>query len=162
MISITNPTLIESYIREFGAWHCTAGQAAALVNTPYAIGCNNVDFEQGIQLIDNTKMTFSNAGYYNIQHSLQLHHVGGGGNGTKMVVWLDKNGTAVPETATYITVTNGQFSFVAWNFLVYAEQGDYYRLMWQTDNTSIKIEKFDAVGNIPASPCVILTVNRVS
>jgi hypothetical protein len=162
MISITNPTLIESYIREFGAWNCTAGQSALLVSTPYPIGCNNTDFEQGIQLVDNNKITFSNSGYYNIQHSLQLHHTGGGGSGTQIAIWLEKNGTAVPNSATYINIPNGSYEVAAWNFLVYAEQGDYYRLMWETKNTSIKIETIAESGHIPTSPCVILTVNRVS
>jgi hypothetical protein len=77
-------------------------------------------------------------------------------------VWLAKNGLAVPQSNTKVSVNrNSPYIVAAWNFLVSLQAQDYVQLMWATDNTQIKI-KSSAASPGPSVPGVILTVTQVA
>lgn len=145
----------------YGSWYSTVDQINTL-DTPLAVTVNNTDFTSGVSMVGNSQITFAAAGKYNIQFSLQLHHLSGGGSGKMVDIWLAKNGIAVPDTNTKVSMdTNTPYKVAAWNFFVDAAAGDYYQLMWATDNVSIIIEQ-EPVGTIhSATPSVIITVNQV-
>jgi hypothetical protein len=145
----------------YGAFHDETTQSAAL-NTATAIQFNRTDFSSGVSVVDTTKLTVAYSGVYNVQFSLQFHGLSGGGNGTTAQVWLDKNGTAVPQSNTKVTVNNNSpYVVAAWNFLVYLKANQYCRLMWATDNTQIKVETSNASPG-PAIPSSIITVTQVA
>jgi ammonia channel protein AmtB len=105
----------------------------------------------------NTQITISDTGIYNIQFSAQLNKTSGGAN--DIYIWLDKNGTAVANSATAIYLTgNNAKAVAAWNFVVSATAGDYYRLMWLSSSADVQISAQAAAGAVPAVPSVILTV----
>jgi hypothetical protein len=127
---------------------------------------NNIDWEDGIQLVDNSKITFLHAGKYNITFSDQWHHTGGGGSGNTVNIWLAKNGTALEDTNTKVIVnTNNPYYVAAWNFFVNASANDYYQIMWSADTTTVKLEAEPGTGSganrHPSIPSVIVTVNQV-
>ena len=127
---------------------------------------NVIGWENGIQLVDNSKIKFLHAGKYNIAFSDQWHHTGGGGSGNIVNIWLAKNGTAIEDTNTKVVVnTNNPYYVAAWNFFVNAVVNDYYQIMWSADTTTIKLEHEAGSGSgasrIPSVPSVILTVNQV-
>jgi hypothetical protein len=145
----------------YGAFHDETTQSAAL-NTATPIQFNTTDFSSGVSVVDNTRVTVAYSGVYNVQFSLQFHGLSGGGNGTTAQVWLDNNGTAVPQSNTKVTVNNNSpYVVAAWNFLVYLKANHYCRLMWATDNTQIKIESSSASPG-PAIPGSIITVTQVA
>jgi hypothetical protein len=79
---------------------------------------------------------------------------------------LAKNGVAMPDTNTKVTVTaNNPYFVAAWNFFVDASQNDYYELMWSSTDNHTVIEYEAPVttpaGVHPAVPSLILTVNQV-
>lgn len=148
-------------IYSYGAFHDETTQSAAL-NTATAIKFNTTDFSSGVSVVDTTKLTVAYSGVYNVQFSLQFHGLSGGGNGTTAQVWLDKEGTAIPQSNTKVTVNNNSpYVVAAWNFLVYLKANQYCRLMWATDNTQIKIESSSASPG-PAIPGSIITVTQVA
>jgi hypothetical protein len=148
-------------IYSYGAFHDETTQSAAL-NTATAIKFNKTDFSSGVSVVDTTKLKVAYSGVYNVQFSLQFHGLSGGGNGTTAQVWLDKNGTAVPQSNTKVTVNNNSpYVVAAWNFLVYLKANQYCRLMWATDNTQIKVETSSASPG-PAIPSSIITVTQVA
>jgi hypothetical protein len=148
-------------IYSYGAFHDETTQSAAL-NTATAINFNTTDFSSGVSVVDTTKLTVAYSGVYNVQFSLQFHGLSGGGNGTTAQVWLDKEGTAIPQSNTKVTVNNNSpYVVAAWNFLVYLKAKQYCRLMWATDNTQIKIESSSASPG-PAIPGSIITVTQVA
>jgi hypothetical protein len=91
---------------------------------------------------------------------LQLHNNGGGGNGTTVELWLRKNGTDVPDSNTRVSViTNSPYVVSAWDFILdVTTVGDYYELVWATDNHNIYISA--NTGNLggPGIPSAIVTV----
>lgn len=148
-------------IYSYGAFHDETTQSAAL-NTATAVKFNKTDFSSGVSIADTTKLTVAYSGVYNVQFSFQFHGLSGGGNGTTAQVWLDKNGTAVPQSNTKVTVNNNSPYIVsAWNFLIYLKANQYCRLMWATDNTQIKIESSSASPG-PSIPSAIVTVTQVA
>jgi hypothetical protein len=148
-------------IYSYGAFHDETTQSATL-NTATAIKFNKTDLSSGVSVVDTTKLTVAYSGVYNVQFSLQFHGLSGGGNGTTAQVWLDKQGTAVPQSNTKVTVNNNSpYVVAAWNFLVYLRAKQYCRLMWATDNTQIKIESSSASPG-PAIPGSIITVTQVA
>jgi hypothetical protein len=148
-------------IYSYGAFHDETTQSAAL-NTATAVKFNKTDLSSGVSVVNQTQLKVAYSGVYNVQFSFQFHGLSGGGNGTTAQVWLDKNGTAVPQSNTRVTVNNNSpYVVSAWNFLVYLKANQYCRLMWATDNTQIKIESSSASPG-PSVPSAIVTVTQVA
>ena len=141
-----------------GAFHDETTQAAAAINTPYAMTFNKTDLSQGVYIGTPTSRVYvDRPGSYNFQFSAQFVSSNAS---TKMIyVWADVNGTAVPQSATKITMKGAGEAYVAaWNFVLRLNTGDYFRLMWATNDTTVSIEASAATAFSPAVPSVILTV----
>jgi hypothetical protein len=79
-------------------------------------------------------------------------------------VWLNKNGNAIANTNTIITITKDQKSVAAWDWLVNANSAnDYYQIAWASADTNVEIVAVDAANTIAnvAVPSVIVTVTPV-
>lgn len=144
-----------------GSFHDETTQSASL-NTATAMKFGKTDYSDGVKVVNQTKLTVNYTGLYNVQFSAQLQALSGGGNGTTAYIWLDKNGTSVPNSSTKVTVSNSNpFVVAAWNFHIYLKKNDYCRLMWAVDNTQIKIlAETPSIG--PKIPSTIVTVNQIS
>ena len=76
-----------------------------------------------------------------------------------MYIWLRHNGADVANSATQIRIQgNNAETVAAWNFVEAMNAGDYFELMWSTDDTTCQILASPAVAPVPAIPSVILTV----
>lgn len=126
-----------------------------------AMTVNNTDLSNGVSVVSNSQLTIANAGKYNIQFSAQFHHLGGGGSGDTVNIWLAKNGSPVADSNTRVTITSStKYVVSAWNFFVDASAGNYYEIIWSTDNANIRMEH-EPAGAHPAIPSVIITVNQI-
>jgi len=148
-------------------------QTADAIDTPKAISVSDyINFNHRASVIPNnesparyTRIKFQEIGFYNLQFSLQLDRTTGSGTET-VNIFLRKNGdTAVPYSNTKVTVSgnsNNAKIVPAWNFFISHEsENDYYELMWTTSSTDIVILAVAANGDIPATPSVILTANKI-
>lgn len=144
-----------------GSWYSSVDQINT-ENGVLAMTVNNTDFANDVLIISNSQITLVQSGKYNIQFSAQLHHRAGGGSGKDVDIWFAKNGIAIPNSNTKVSMdTNTPFKVAAWNFFVDAAAGDYYEIMWSTNNASIVIEQEASTAIHPATPSVIITVNQV-
>ena len=114
----------------------------------------------GVSIVNDSRITFTQTGQYDLQFSTQLHNTGGGGNGTTTEFWLRKNNTDVPYTNTRVSVnTNSPYIVAAWDFILDVTSiGDYYELIWSTDNHHIEIAANTGQLGGPNIPSVIATV----
>jgi hypothetical protein len=141
-----------------GTFYDTTTQTAAATNTAYAITYNNTSLAQGVSIGTPTSRVYvDRTGSYNIQFSLQL--ISTNASAKDVFIWVDVNGTSVPESATKLTLSGSNSALVAaWNFVIRMSAGDYFRLMWSTTNTNVQIAYLPASAPVPAIPSVILTV----
>jgi hypothetical protein len=151
----------------YGSFYDTTTQSAAAINTAYAmIFGTNVINNKGITIANNgsgnpTRITFANAGTYNIQFSAQLDSVTGSTQTAQ--IWFAKNGVADSYSSTIITVQGTTAETVAaWNYWVTVTAGQYYEIFWAADNTGVKLTSAAPTGVYPGVPSVILTVNQVA
>ena len=147
-----------------GAFNSTQTQSGS-ANVSQSMTFNNNDINnQGISVNSNSQLTVTNAGTYNIQFSTQVDRVTG--SGTDVVyIWLKKNGSNVSNSATVVTISGAAAAaktVPAWNWVVNANEGDYFELVWQTPDPTIQLTAASATGNIPAIPSVIATVTQVN
>ena len=86
-----------------GAFHDETTQTAAAINTGYAMTFNKTDLTQGVYIGTPTSRIYvDRPGAYNFQFSAQF--VSTTGPNKNVYVWADINGTAVPQSATKLTL----------------------------------------------------------
>lgn len=157
-LAVAPPTTPNLKRRSFGSFYDLTDQTAALINTPYAMTFNTTDLSTGVYLGSPTSRVYvDRPGIYNIQFSAQLDKPSASAG--SVYIWLDKNGTTIPDSAGHITLQGSSSATVAaWNYLINLNAGDYIRLMWSTTDTSCFIKHEPAVAPVPAIPSIILTV----
>jgi hypothetical protein len=144
----------------YGAFYDTTTQSGS-ANVSQSMSYNSTDYSEGISIVNGSQITLANIGVYNIQFSAQIVDTGGGDSTIR--IWLKKNGTNVPNTATKIFLQSNKELVAAWNWIVPATSpNDYYVIAWQTTDNDAHILYEPASGNYPAIPSVILTVTQVA
>jgi hypothetical protein len=151
----------------YGQFYDTTTQSAAAIGTAYAMKFNtNVINTHGVTIANDgsgnpTRITFANAGTYNLQFSAQLDSVTG--SSQNIQIWFAKNGTADAYSNTTIAIQGTSAETVAaWNYWVTVTAGQYYEIIWAVSNTGVQIVSTPASGIYPGIPSIILTVNQVA
>lgn len=155
----------------YGSFYDTTIQSALLIDTAYAMKLNTSDSPSTSGVIvtndalgNPTQLKVSQTGVYNLQFSVQILRTQGGT--TKVVdIWLRKNGNTgnIPNTNTSVSViANSNFLVPAWNFFISLQANDFLQLMWATNDTDIILNYAIATSLHPATPSLILTMNRIS
>jgi hypothetical protein len=128
-------------------------QTAAVINTGYPIKFRTMDLSNQVTVVSDSRITFANAGVYNLQFSVQLEN-----SDTQehdVTIWLRLNGVDVPGSAGFVAVVakhggvNGHI-LPSWNYLLDVSAGQYYELVWSTTSTQVTMP-FIAAGNPPPS-----------
>jgi len=148
----------------YGSFYDTnATQTAANTTTAYPIKINHTFEANGVSIANDgsgnpTRVTFANAGVYNLQYSIQftntdtsIHNVN---------VWLRKNDSGVTGD---VADSNSQYAVVgshggihgqliaAVNYVFTAAANDFFEIMWQPESTQVYIETLPA-GTTPVTP----------
>ena len=155
---IAPPIINEVRRKRYGAFHSTVTQTAASINTAYGMTLNATDISFGVYTgTPTSRIYIDTEGYYNFQFSAQLEKTTGGVGA--VYIWCRVNGVDIPYSATKIRIQgNNAETVAAWNFVLPINAGDYFELMWSTDDTDCQIFASAASSPVPAIPSVILTV----
>jgi hypothetical protein len=149
-----------------GSWHDVTDQVFGNAGFK-AMRFGVVDYEDGIKMVDGTKLTFDSPGTYNIQFSAQLSYPSGGAD-ELVNIWLAKNGNSIPNSNTRVIVPGGNDGYVvaAWNFFITVEADDQVQLIWSASDKDVQILHEEDSGGSgfyqPGIPSIILTVNQVA
>lgn len=148
----------------YGSFYSTSTQFIAAESTPAAVTINSTDMSEGVFLQGGSQLHVTYGATYNIQFSLQLHHIsgGGGGSGSDVYIWLRKNGSDVPNSSTRLVVPTGTYQVAAWNFLVHLNPEEFAQLYWSTTTVDMRIQPLGASGGGPAVPSAIVTMTQVA
>ena len=155
---ILPPVFEQNKRKRYGAFHSTVTQTAAAINTAYPMTLNTTDISFGVYIGTPTSRVYIDTeGFYNFQFSAQLHKTAGGVGA--IYIWARVNGVDIPDSATKIRIQGNNAETVgAWNFVLPVNAGDYFELVWSTDDTSCEILALPASAPHPAIPSLILTV----
>ena len=157
---VATPQLVR---KSYGAFRDGTTQTAAAINTAYPITLNATDISVGVTIGTPTSRVYvDRPGAYNFQFSLQLNKTSAAAK--NVWIWYRLNGTNAANSATQITLAGTSAAAVAaWNFVLNMNAGDYFELVWSTDDTACQIVSLASVAPVPAIPSVILTVtNNIS
>lgn len=149
-------------ILHYGSFYDTTTQSAAAINTAYAMTFNNTVIANGVSIGSPTsRITVANTGVYNIQFSAQLDKASGATG--HVHIWLEINGTTVANSAGVAAIqgTSAE-SIAAWNYVTSLTAGQYFQLMWSTNDINVQLTASAAAAPAPAIPSVILTVTQVN
>jgi hypothetical protein len=141
-----------------GVFFDTTTQTAAAINTAYPITINSTTITDGVYIGTPTSRVYvDRINTYNFQFSLQL--VKSSASAKTVYIWYRVNGVDAANSATSVTLAGSNAAVVAaWNFVVQLNAGDYFELVWSTDDTGCEIRAAAASAPVPAIPSVILTV----
>jgi len=158
-----------------GSWEEDSTQTAAAPNQGFGVKFSTLNFRTGVNVVTDsggnyTFIQMTNTARYNIQFSLQFQNTDNVDQ--DVYVWLRKNGETpgddIPNSNTIVSIPAKHagipgHTVAAWNLFVDAAGGDFYQLVWATDDaTNVTMEYYPSTGFCPATPSAILTVNQVS
>jgi hypothetical protein len=167
----TTPTPLGYY----GAWQTDATQTAAASNVGYPMRFEIADITpNGISIVNNgsgdpTRITFANTGIYNIQFSSQFQNIDNAEH--NVTIWLRLNGTDVTGSSGFVQIPKRRAAGVgneghvitSWNYVLSVVAGQYYELVWSTNNhTNVTMEFYAAGSPPPSAASVIMTVTQQS
>lgn len=144
--------------KSYGAFHDSTTQTAAAINTAYPITFNATDISVGVTRgAPTSRIYVDRPGAYNFQFSMQLNKVAAAAK--KVWIWYRLNGVNAADSATEVTLAGSSAAIVAaWNFVLNMNAGDYFELVWSTDDTACQIVSVASAAPVPGIPSVILTV----
>jgi hypothetical protein len=152
----------------YGQFWSNVSQTVASVNTEYRFTFNNSDaINSNVTLGtggNNSRIIINQTGIYNIQFSAQVDKALGGGTTASATIWFKKNGTAIPDSAGFVTLDQNLQVVQSWNILVnVTTPGDYYEIAYAASATVFSFPAIAANGTVgyPATPSIIVTVTPV-
>lgn len=150
----------------YGSFYDTTTQAypaGGATGIPMLLNTNASPYSSGVYVNSGSQITFNYPGTYDLQFSAQFQRVSNAGAGENLYIWIRKNGTDVPDTSTTLTCqSNNPYIVGAWDFLLEnVIPGDYFQLMWYTNNTSIQMVNNISTPTGPNIPSLIVTVIQV-
>ena len=151
----------------YGQFWSNITQTVASPDTEYQFVFNNSDLTSNVTLgtgASNSRIIINQTGIYNIQFSAQIDKAPVGSSTATSTIWFKKNGTAVPDSAGFLTIDNAIQDVLTWNILAnVANVGDYYEIAYTANRTYVSFPTI--AGNVtvgyPASPSIIVTVTPV-
>lgn len=144
--------------KRYGAFYDTTSQTAAAINTAYPITFSNTTLTKGVYIGTPTSRIYvDRVGTYNFQFSIQLNKASA--SAKSVYIWCRVNGVDVLYSGTDVTMAGSNAALVAaWNFVLTMDAGDYFELVWSTNDTGCFISSVVAAPPVPGIPSVILTV----
>lgn len=136
-------------------------------SVPQLVLIGQTNGSRNISLTNGSRITFSKAGTYNIQYSLQA--VNSDNAQWDVAVWLKVNGNNLADSNSVFTVparksvgTNGKLIMTS-PIPVDAVAGDYVEIYVHTDAPTMLLQTIaaDALNGIPRTPSVIIVVNKL-
>lgn len=150
----------------YGAFQDNTTQTAASINVAYTVTFDTTDYSNGVRIgTPTSRIIVDSAGVYNFQFSAQLDKTSGAA--ANIWIWPRINGVNLPDTTSKVSIQGTTAESVpAWNFVLSMNAGDYFELVWLTDDNNVVLKHEAGFGvapnDVPEIPSVILTVTFVS
>jgi hypothetical protein len=150
----------------------SSGVAVTKIQSPLAATAtpmyiNTTDYANNVSVVNETKITATKAGIYNLQWSGQFNNSDTTEHDAS--VWLRINGVDVVGSTGFVAViakhggTDGH-AIIGWNYFVQLEAGQYVEIWWSTTDQKVTLECYGpSTGPTrPATASVVATLSFVS
>lgn len=160
---------LTSFSAPYGSFIDTSTVAAVPnVSTAVLLNGTNLNSSQVYIGSPTSRIYITNAGVYNYQFSVQVTN--SAAQIHPLIVWIRQNGVDITASSSIVNlpVKRGGVdseTVLAINYLIRAQAGDYFELMWLADDAAVSLSTIPAstVAPIyPQTPAVIITVTFVS
>ena len=159
MATFSNPTALY-----YGSFEDTTTHTNAGITSSNLITFNTTSGSKGVSVVNNSKITFDNAGAYHFNLLAQFFFSGGASN-YNITLWYAKNGQIVTNSAFTFTTTSAQSSQVLGNIedILSVNAGDYIEFYWWSGASGMTISPTAAASNPtrPLSPSISLNMFNV-
>lgn len=144
--------------KRYGSFFDTTTQSAAVIDTAYPVTFNSTALTKGVYIGAPTSRVYvDRPGIYNFQFSAQLNKASS--NAKTVFLWCRINGVNVAHSAGDVALSGNSAAVVAaWNYVLEMNAGDYFELVWSTNDTGCQILAVPTTAPVPEIPSVILTV----
>ncbi len=158
----TGPTGAGGALGYYGQFISTQDQTNADITGVNIVTMNSTVESNGITIVENSKITFANAGTYLINISLQVIKTDAGDDDFE--VWFSKNGTDFANSSTLFSL-HGNAAKVVANVPIIetVAANDYIQIEWFSADADMSLE-YRAAGTSPTRPAVpsaIVTVSQI-
>jgi len=143
------------------------GSVSGSADTEILIPYTTTTFNNGISVVDNTKITVSRPGVYSACLTAQLNKVGTAPSDEILTFWLKKGGTNVAFSATNIVLPGNQNTAdAAFSKIHYVEllAGEYIEFAFSVPDTDMILSSTgtQTVPTRPAAPSVSVYVSKIA
>lgn len=153
----------------FATFYSSQTQVVADPTAAQAITYNVTGLAKGISLVANTKITLPQVGNYALSFSAIGENTGAS-NSTVMNIFLKKNGSAVANSSSIVSLSKQiPVTVVATFDLECSTAGDYYELFLAGETTDTKIlttaanaASWTNCPNMPACPSIVVAVWQIN
>jgi hypothetical protein len=129
-------------------------------NTPLPFTYDTQDITPDGVSQSGASIVVQKAGVYKILTSLQCDKTTG--TAGDMEMWIGKNGTAVPNTATRIQINQNQECVMSVEWFLDLSAGDTLAVIGISSTTGLRAVAFPSASPIPAIPSIITTILRIA
>lgn len=145
-----------------GLFYSTVDQPAALANTGYPVEFETTYIGNGVSIagVDNTRITVSSDGVYNLQVTLQTEQTNS--STATLYAWINKDGTDVSYGGKKFSVSGNDDAVVYWNFSIDLLAGQYIEIYWATSDTALQLHAEVPTAPHPGLPSAVVAVSFVS
>jgi len=168
IVGVKDPDGSEFYFQRapnYGLFFDTTNQTGSTSGTVMTF--NTAAIEQGIRVVDGSKIYANRAGLFNWQLSVHLHNTESQAHYFEL--WGRKNGVDIPNSRFKYSVPSSHGGvpgtiIPSQNFFIDMDAGDYVQIVWARDNAGITIAYHAAETSPakPAAPSLLLTVSEVA
>lgn len=151
---------------DYGAFYDTTDQPLVSTAASQVITINSTALNNNVFLSAGSRINFPTAGVFNIQFSLQFNNTNN--QIQDVIVWFRKNGTDIPNSASFVSVPNSHGGIdghliLALNLIETFSTNDYVELAWTGTSLNLSLETLPAgVAPVyPQIPSVIITATKV-
>lgn len=145
-------------INVFGSFYSSTSQQVAGANTITPLTFNSEAVNVGGLTYAGSTINVPIAGTYSITHSVQFDTTSGGTNTAQF--WVLKNGAALPQTNSIVSITNNGDTLGTIEVLDTAAANDKYGVAIYSADANMTAQAV-AAGATPAVPSVITNIKRL-
>lgn len=151
---------------KYGAFYDVTDQTGSVsAATAVKFGTDDIN-AKGVTVVSSggnpTRITYAEAGVYMVAPSLQFANSDSSDH--DVTVWFAKNGTAIPASATVVTVPKAADGGAAYfQIVVYVTvtAGQYVEVLWLPESVALTLNHTAAGAIAPAVPSAIVVTERI-